>query len=319
MLAYLLLVMNVLLVALNSAVCSLLICLIALLKLLLPTPELKAKGTALANRVMWLWATVNTAILSLSNRVEWDVQGADALKRDGWYLMISNHLSWTDIVVLCSVFKDKIPMPKFFLKQQLLYVPFIGMACWALDMPFMRRYSREYLLRHPEKRGQDLATTRRSCAKFKHSPTTVVNYVEGTRVTPEKLRRSKAGYEYLLQPKSGGIAYTLAAMGEQFDNILDVTLAYPNNPDKPFRDVLMGKMTKIVVRVHVLPVDEQVLGDYFNDKPYKRQFQQWLGEVWQRKDAQLKAIHEQSSSSHPLSSDLPLSNLRSSKTPSSKQ
>ena len=154
-------------------------------KMALPTDQLKAKATAMANRVMWLWATINSGILSVTNSIEWDIQVDSNLRKDGWYLLISNHLSWTDIVVLCCVFKDRIPMPKFFLKQQLLYVPFIGMACWALDMPFMRRYSREYLLRHPEKRGQDLATTRRSCAKFKHTPTTVVNYVEGTRFTEE--------------------------------------------------------------------------------------------------------------------------------------
>ncbi|MDG2665426.1 acyltransferase, partial [Vibrio parahaemolyticus] len=91
---------------------------------------------------------------------------------------------------------------------------------------------------------------------------------------------------------SGGIAYTLAAMGEQFENIIDVTLAYPENTDKPFKDMLMGCMTKIVVHVKVLPVDEQVLGDYFNDKPYKRQFQQWLGDVWQEKDQLLQEIHK---------------------------
>lgn len=128
-------------------------------------------------------------------------------------------------MVLCCVFKDRIPMPKFFLKQQLLYVPFIGMACWALDMPFMRRYSREYLLRHPHKRGQDLATTRRSCEKFRAVPTTVVNYVEGTRFNTQKQQRSGVGYQHVLQPKTGGIAYTLAAMGEQFEHIIDVTLA----------------------------------------------------------------------------------------------
>ncbi|EMQ2877176.1 acyltransferase [Vibrio navarrensis] len=291
MLAYLLLLINVFLVILNSAVCSIAICLIALIKMVLPTIRLKSHATAAANRTMWLWATVNTQLLSLSNRVEWDIQGGEGLKKDGWYLLISNHLSWTDIVVLCSVFKDRIPMPKFFLKQQLLYVPFIGMACWALDMPFMRRYSREYLIRHPHKRGQDLQTTRRSCAKFQHSPTTVVNYVEGTRFTEQKKRSSKAGYDYLLQPKSGGIAYTLAAMGEQFDHIIDVTLAYPHNTDKPFRDLLLGRMRKMVVRIRVLPVNEQVMGDYFNDKPYKRQFQQWLGDLWQEKDAVLKEIH----------------------------
>lgn len=292
MLAHLLLVLNVSLVILNSAICSIAICVVAVFKFALPSQALKAKGTQVSNKIMWLWATINSAILNISNRVEWDIQGGDELKKEGWYLMISNHLSWTDIVVLCCVFKDRIPMPKFFLKQQLLYVPFIGMACWALDMPFMRRYSREYLIRHPQKRGQDLATTRRSCAKFKHTPTTVVNYVEGTRFTEQKQRKSKAGYEYLLQPKTGGIAYTLAAMGDQFDSIIDVTLAYPENTDKPFKDVLMGKMTKIVVRTKVLPVDDNVRGDYFNDKPYKRQFQQWLGGVWQEKDELLKQVHQ---------------------------
>ena len=267
------------------------ICIAAVFKWFLPTQALKAQGTKVANKLMWLWATNNALILALFNRVEWDIQGGDDLRKDGWYLLISNHLSWMDIVVLCCVFKDRIPMPKFFLKQQLLYVPFMGMACWALDMPFMRRYSREYLIRHPEKRGQDLATTRRSCAKFKHTPTTVVNYVEGTRFTAEKQRKTRSGYQYLLKPKSGGIAYTLGAMGEQFESIIDVTLAYPGSSDKPFRDVLFGRMKKIVVRVNVRPLNEQVTGDYFNDKPFKRQFQHWLSGVWQEKDQRLKAIH----------------------------
>lgn len=292
MLAYLILFINVFLVTLNSAICSMAICLIAVLKMLLPTQRLKAKATDAANRVMWLWATLNAAILALSNRVDWQIEGGEGLKQEGWYLMISNHLSWTDIVVLCCVFKDRIPMPKFFLKQPLLYVPFIGMACWALDMPFMRRYSRDYLIRHPEKRGQDLATTRRACEKFRHTPTTVVNYVEGTRFTAEKRNKSNAGYDYLLQPKSGGIAYTLAAMGEQFDQIIDVTLAYPDNIEKPFQDMLMGRMSKIVVKIRLLPLDEQVTGDYFNDKRYKRQFQLWLSNIWQEKDQQLQAIHK---------------------------
>lgn len=292
MLSYLLLILNILLVALNSAICSLAICIIALFKLALPTAKLKAKGTGWANRAMWLWATINAAILRCSNSIEWDIQGLDTQKlhKDGWYLMISNHLSWMDIVVLCSVFKDKVPMPKFFLKQQLLYVPFIGMACWALDMPFMRRYSREYLLRNPHKRGQDLQTTKRSCAKFKHAPTTVVNYVEGTRFTPEKQAASRSPYRHLLSPKSGGIAYTLAAMGDQFENIIDVTLAYPQNDAKPFKDALMGRMRRVVVHVQVLPVDEKVRGDYFNDKPYKREFQQWLSQLWHEKDARLEKI-----------------------------
>ncbi len=287
--AYLLLIINVFLVLLNTAICSVAICVAALIKALIPLAVAKHQASRVANGMMWLWATVNAAILRLSNRVEWDIQGGEQLNKHGWYLLISNHMSWTDIVVLCSVFKDRIPMPKFFLKQQLLYVPFVGMACWALDMPFMRRYSREYLIRHPEKRGEDLKTTRRSCEKFRGMPTTVVNYVEGTRFTTEKQRRSP--YQHLLSPKSGGIAYTLAAMGEQFDNIIDVTLAYPDNRNLPFKEMLMGKMKRIVVRIDVLTVDEQVSGDYFNDKPYKRQFQQWLANRWEIKDKLLERVY----------------------------
>ncbi|MCG6283312.1 acyltransferase, partial [Vibrio diabolicus] len=81
------------------------------------------------------------------------------------------------------------------------------------------------------------------------------------------------------------------AMGEQFSNIIDVTLAYPDNTEKPFRDMLMGRMTRIVVRIRVLPVDAQVRGDYFHDKPYKRQFQQWLGQLWQEKDQLLRTLY----------------------------
>ncbi|WED23336.1 acyltransferase [Vibrio sp. JC009] len=295
MFGYLVLAVTALLVIVNTAICSLMICVAAIFKLLLPGNGPKKVMTTLANKMMWLWATINVWILSLFNPVEWEIEGVDQLKKDGWYLMISNHLSWTDIVVLCSVFKDEIPMPKFFLKQQLLYVPFLGMACWALDMPFMRRYSREYLIRNPEKRGADLDSTRRSCARFKNTPTTVVNYVEGTRYTHDKKARSKSGYKNLLQPKSGGIAYTLAAMGEQFESIIDVTLAYPKNRENPFKALLMGKMEKIVVHVNTHPVDEKVLGDYFNDKPFKREFQLWLGDIWKEKDIRLEEIYDQHS------------------------
>lgn len=293
MLSYLVFLISCSLIIVNTALCSLPILILSLVKLLLPIKGWQQLCTRLANRCMWVWSTANHGILCLVNpKLKWQVEGVDELKKEGWYLMISNHLSWTDIVVLCSIFRNRIPIPKFFLKQELLYIPFLGMACWALDMPFMKRYSREYLLKHPEKRGQDLETTRRSCAKFIDTPTTVVNYVEGTRFTPQKRLSTHSEYEYLLRPKTGGIAYTLASMGELFDSIIDITIAYPDNTEQPFKAALMGKMGRIVVKVKVIPIDEQVSGDYFNDKPYKRQFQQWLSDLWKQKDIDLKQIYK---------------------------
>ena len=59
MLGYLLLVINVSLVILNTAVSSVLICLMALVKILLPFPAGKRAATRAANKFMWGWATVN--------------------------------------------------------------------------------------------------------------------------------------------------------------------------------------------------------------------------------------------------------------------
>ncbi|WP_417884199.1 acyltransferase [Vibrio rumoiensis] len=278
-------------VIINTALASLGIFLMALVKWVIPISALQRAMTYGANRVMWLWASINNVTLNIINPVEWQIEGGEALTQQGWYLVICNHQSWADIVVLCSVLRNRIPMPKFFLKYELLYVPFVGLACWALDMPFMRRYSKEYLAKHPDKKGQDLQTTRRSCAKFQHTPTTVVNYVEGTRHSYDKAKHRRSPYQHLLSPKSGGIAYTLAAMGEQFEYVVDVTLAYPDNIEMPFRDMLTGKLTKIVVKIDMIPMSQVPQGDYFNQPSFKREFQAWLSGRWKEKDQYLDHLY----------------------------
>jgi len=294
-LSYLLLLLSATLVILNTAIVSLLMTLCALAKLIFPFTLSQQYFSAKANQVMWCWASINKKLLTLFNQIDWQVSGNERLHRDAWYLLISNHISWTDIVILSCLFKDSMPMTKFFVKKQMLFVPFVGLACWALDMPFMRRYSREYLDKHPEKRIADLTSTRQACLKFKRVPTTIVNYVEGSRVTPLKQQQTKSPFTHLLRPKAGGIAYTLAAMGEQFNSIVDVTLAYPDNRHTPFKDLLMGKMKTIVVDVNIIPITEQVRGDYFNDPVYKQKFQQWLTTIWEEKDQKLSDIYKRSS------------------------
>ena len=275
----------------NTALASLGIFLMAVIKWIIPLATVQRAMTSAANRVMWLWASINHATLTIINPLEWQIEGGEALTQQGWYLVICNHQSWADIVVLCSVLRNRIPMPKFFLKYELLYVPFVGLACWALDMPFMRRYSKEYLAKHPEKKGQDLQTTRRSCAKFQHTPTTVVNYVEGTRHCYDKAKNRRSPYQHLLSPKSGGIAYTLAAMGEQFEYVVDVTLAYPDNIETPFRDMLTGKLTRIVIKIEMIPMAQVPQGDYFNQPSFKREFQTWLSGRWKIKDQYLDNLY----------------------------
>ena len=272
------------LLCLNLIFCGSLVFIGGVLKFIIPLKswhQLLYRPMHMAYR---LWAKNNMIIISLFNRIDWVIEGDESLNRDTWYLLIANHQSWLDIFVLTSFAQNKIPEPKFFLKDSLKKVPFVGMACWALNMPFMKRYSADFLAKHPHLKGQDIATTKKSCQSFKEHPTTIINFVEGTRLTPQKHQAQLSPFTHLLLPKAGGIAFTLAALGEQFDKILNVTILYPDNNGAILKDMFQGKITRIIVHIEQLPVNEQVIGDYFNDTSYKESFQQWLNELWSKKD-----------------------------------
>lgn len=278
--------------ALNLALWGILVTPLGIIKLLLPFNAVH-RITALAGRGCYRgWTHCNTALINLFNNVNWQISGADKLDPESWYLLISNHRSWLDIPVVSSVACRRIPEPKFFLKDELKWLPFLGTGCWALDMPFMKRYSAAQLAKRPELRGKDIETTRLSCRKFKTVPTTIINFVEGTRFTEAKRADKGSPFANLLPPKAGGIAFTLASMGEQFNAILDFTLLYPDNPHHAAMDMLMGKLKRVVVQVDTLPVDQQVIGDYFNDELFRQRFQLWLNQRWQQKELLIQHYHQ---------------------------
>ena len=289
LLAAITLPISIALTILLTILCSIPIILAGIIKLIFPVPVIWRSVSVFCNFMMFCWCAGLAALLHFNPWLKWDIEGLDTLNKKNWYLLICNHHSWADIVVLCVIFRNHIPMNKYFLKQQLAWVPFMGLACWALDMPFMRRYSRSYLIRHPERRGKDVEATRRSCEKFRAHPTTIVNFVEGSRFTPEKRLQTRSPYKNLLPPKAAGIAMALNVLGSQFDKLLDVTLCYPENDKTPFYDMLSGKLTRIVVRVNLRSIDPELHGDYVADKNFKRRFQLWLNALWEEKDQQIAA------------------------------
>jgi 1-acyl-sn-glycerol-3-phosphate acyltransferase len=181
-------------------------------------------------------------------------------------------------------------MLKFFLKQQLLYVPVIGLAWWALDFPFMKRHGKAELRKHPERRLEDREATRRACEKFALVPTSVMNFAEGTRFTVAKHRSQGSPYRHLLKPKAGAMALALNAMGEQFHSLIDVTIVYASGVPS-FWQFLCGQTPKVIVRVREVPIPaEFCTGDYSADAGFRTRFQQWLGELWEQKDGQIEGL-----------------------------
>lgn len=239
----------------------------------------------LAERIAENWSVVNNVLMRLALGVEWNVRLAGPrLNRDSTYIVIANHQSWIDIPVLLYPLVRRVPFPRFFLKQELMWVPIIGQAAWALEMPFMKRYSRATLERRPELRGQDLATARQACERFGARPVTVINYIEGTRFTPAKQARQGSPYRHLLRPKTGGLACGLNALGRKGALLLDMTLIYPHVTPS-FWQLLSARIRRIVIDIDVVPIDAALFGDYVDDPAYRARFQNWINTRWARKDA----------------------------------
>ncbi len=264
---------------------------LALVKFLLPFRAVQRVMRHLMHKIAESWIAFNGMWMHAMQRIRWDVKGLEGMDMQHSYLVTSNHQSWVDIFALQYQFNRRIPMLKFFLKKELIWVPVIGLCWWALEFPFMKRYSKEFLARHPEKRGQDLATTRKACERYKTNPVSVFNFLEGTRFTPEKHAEQKSPFKYLLKPKAGGIAFVLDAMGEQLKSLVNVTVHYPDGRPTLW-SLLSGQVRKIVVRIEKMEIPARFIGrNYDQDEVYRTEFQQWVNALWLTKDAQLVELH----------------------------
>jgi 1-acyl-sn-glycerol-3-phosphate acyltransferase len=267
---------------------------------LLPIQSLRISMSSIVDGCATLWISINKVNQYFFSRTKFTVNMPNTLSTQQWYLVISNHQSWVDILVLQRVFNGKIPFLKFFLKQSLLYVPFLGLVWWGLDFPFMKRYSKAYLQKHPHLKGKDLETTRIACKKFENKPVSVMNFAEGTRFSEQKSQaplNKSIGLSKVLAPKSGGLAFVLNAMGERLTDLINVTIYYPQNTPS-FWDFLSGKVKHIVVDIDTTSISSLFekgvySAEYFSDDKKKQVFQDYLNTLWQDKQSTLMRLEEE--------------------------
>jgi len=259
---------------------------LTLSKLVLPLAPVRRGCSRALVRIAESWIGVNNRMLDLFTRTRWVFSGVDGLRRDRNYLVLCNHQSWVDIPVLQKALNRRIPFLRFFLKSQLIWVPLLGPAWWALDFPFMKRYSRETLARHPERRSKDREATRRACDKFRHVPVSIMNFAEGTRFTRAKHDAQASPYRHLLKPRAGGVAFVLDALGDALHAILDVSIVYPPGGAR-LMDLLCGRIREVRMHVRERPVDASLRGDYEKDAAFRARFQAWVNALWAEKDARI--------------------------------
>lgn len=284
-------ILSFILYALNTVFWVVPIVVFSLFKALIPFSFSQKVFSYLLDLMASNWVAINTINQKLFTRMNITITGLESLNKKDWYLVLANHQSWVDIVVLQRILHGKIPFLKFFLKRELIYVPILGIAWWALDFPFMKRYSQAFLKKNPHLRGKDLETTRKACEKFKHKPVSIMSFIEGTRYTQDKHIKQKSPYNHLLKPKAGGVAFVLDTMGEYLTTIVDVTIYYPDGIPN-FGDFLSGRVKNVHVEIHTQEITQDLSGDYTNDRAHKIAFQKWLMQFWHDKDIRLEKMRQ---------------------------
>ncbi len=282
------------LVGLNTIIHTLPLLCLAVLKLALPLPGWRRGVSRLLTRMAESWISVNSMLIRHLTPARIRLVSEFTPSPQGRYLVLCNHRSWCDIPMLQAAFNRRIPLLRFFLKQELVWVPVLGLAWWALDFPFMRRHSRAKLQRDPNLRGKDLEATRRACAKFEAQPVSIMNFVEGTRFTEAKHAARASPYRYLLRPRAGGVGAVLDAMAGKIDAVLDVTLIYLD-PEPSLAALLAGRLRRaeVHVRERRVPDDLAAGGDYEGDPGYRVRCQRWINDLWVEKDALIGARRQE--------------------------
>jgi 1-acyl-sn-glycerol-3-phosphate acyltransferase len=268
---------------LNTTFTAVILFPLAFIKFIIPLQWWRKITGKILIRVANNWVFANSYFVQFFYPIEWNVTGVEKLNKEDWYLVVSNHQSWVDIVILQKVLYGRIPYIKFFLKKELIWIPIMGLAWWALDFPFMKRFTKEDIAKNPNLKGKDIEITRKACEKFKNDYVTVMTFPEGTRITKEKHEKQNSSYKHLLKPKAGGLSFTISAMGEKFNKLLDVTIVYPDGV-KSMWEFLCGKVSKIEVFVDTIPIPKQFAKADLEDKKFKDEFNQWLNGMWMKKD-----------------------------------
>lgn len=277
------------LIVVNTLLCFIPVMVLALFKCVFPFASVRAFLNVILDNIATFWIGVNNVNQRVLGKSVLHVSGENDFVLKDWYMITANHQSWVDILVLQRLFNRRIPFIKFFLKRELIWVPFIGLAWWALEFPFMKRYSSALLKKRPELKGKDIEVTKRACDKFQYFPVSIMNFLEGTRFTPEKHDQQSSQYKHLLMPKAGGLSFALNAMDGKLHQLIDVTIVYPEGIPN-FFDYLCGKVPEIKVHLRVMSIENSLLGDYQNDADYRAYFQQWVNELWQQKDQQFECL-----------------------------
>lgn len=211
------------------------------------------------------------------------VTSGDPLPAGENAIVVANHQQMPDIVVIMALARrcGRLGDLKFFVKRALKWVPGIGWGMQFLDCVFVHRDWAADV--------DSIERTFRSLVRDR-VPMWMVSFVEGTRITPAKLARSRTfaadrGLEpprHVLLPRPRGFAATVRGLRDHAEAVYDLTIAY-SGPPPTLWQLVGGSVQDVRVHARRFPVSELPVDD--------RAVRDWLLGRFRHKDDLLDHFH----------------------------
>ena len=202
-------------------------------------------------------------------------------------IIIANHQSMADIMVLlCFAWRcGRLGDMKWFVKDMLKYVPGVGWGMKFLDCVFVKRNWAE-----------DKSEISRLFGKYnaEEIPIFLVSFLEGSRVTPDKLAKAQAFAkekntyvpQHTLVPRTKGFVASLQGLRGHVEVVYDLTLGYADRVPG-LLDCFLARPDRIEVHVRRYPVEELPTDE--------AAMSQWAFQRYEEKDALMAHFQKEQS------------------------
>jgi len=276
-------ILSLSILVINTLILALVMIPLGIIKFLIPLKRLRASFTRIIISIGEIWISVNSIWVIKLHNPNLNIVGLENLSGNSWFLSTSNHQSAADIFIVQYLTNRKIPMLKFFIKYELIYVPIIGICWWALDMPFLKRYTQKQIKKNPKLEGRDYKKMKKSLEHYSLHPISIFSYAEGTRFSLEKHKKQQSEFKNLLKPKEGGLAVALSNINK-IKELIDITIIY-DSKNLGFWNYLCGNIKNIKIFISKTQIPKKYLDEkLISREELRSDFKLWLNEQWKEKD-----------------------------------
>lgn len=264
----------------STVFCCLAIYVAALSRAVTPFRKVRDLLTGFMDGVVSVWVGGNAWMLGVLRLIEIETIIEEPLSdRTHWWVVVSNHQSWSDVIAIQCALLRLAPPIKFVTKRELIWIPFVGLAMWLLRFPYVRRFSAEAARRDRSLLEKNRQAMERAATQFLQRPIAILTFLEGTRFTRAKHTEQESPFEHLLNPRTGGLAYVLDALGPRATRIVDLTLNYEGTVPG-FWELLCGRCRGVTISIRSIEVTDE----------FKSDLKTSVLELWQQKDAEIARV-----------------------------